>query len=937
MGEADGVEVHTHQRNGGSSATTSTTTVAVEEHPDAPIQDTSRVEELEADSSPPTPRFIQDEGTWKKWKWVPYPVRRFCRAGAKWARGPPNPRDHKIEPLLPQIQHAPILLFDKFVPQRKHRIWLLIGYFAVWIVTFALVIRQGLSVSEIEGWGLPSSIGCGAAYWASGNGCGLDGADCRPFSGSGFAFRCPANCASYSVLNPRAVGSQEVIYEPLIVGGPPAVERDATSPVYRGDSFICGAAVHAGMISNLQGGCGVVRLVGTQRNFNASSRNGISSYGFDSYFPLSITFEPGIECSSRDMRWPLLAVSVVFSVVLSLFVTHPGLFFFPIFVSTYWTVGMATDPPSHTNIPSLFSREIGNFLPAMLAAWVMYDKMGIRRTLTGLTAQIEKTVLWLGACWVGALTNHTFDFIPIQRLTPHDLQQQPGARAALAIIILVLLAIVASQIWFFRQEGRLIRHLELYALFVGGLIVCLVLPDLKLRIHHYILALLLLPGTSMQTRPSLLYQGLLIGFFVNGIARWGWDPILQTAYALQGDAQLGSPLPTILAPIIDLVSNSSGSNSSELVSSITFSWLPPPGIEYDGISVLVNDVERYRRYFTDDGDLSNDAGGNNFTWTRKGPMEGFENEYFRFAWMEGSSSEDYTKAGVWNSRGEWEDMAPGPSRVRLHIKTVYPNPPESTTAIMIVFHGLGDNEDSFATFARNLNLPGVLGISVRGTSPLPTALFSDELLDAGEGGMPGGGMAKHFHWGDDLRLDSSSSGGNGSSGKLDQDPGFEKARSLIMNRLVGDVLIAKCGWEMEDILLFGFGQGGSLALGLASMLRAPATSTGRVEEITDEEEKNTRKEKAFKGAVSIGGPLPTSMVPTIGSRAKAETPILICHGRESEAVDEDAVELARDEFEHVKIVEWKNRAAADDGMPRNRDEVLPMMQFIAERLRSGWS
>lgn len=36
-----------------------------------------------------------------------------------------------------------------------------------------------------------------------------------------------------------------------------------------------------------------------------------------------------------------------------------------------------------------------------------------------------------------------------------------------------------------------------------AIVVCLTLPGLELRIHHYILALLLLPGTGIQTRTSL--------------------------------------------------------------------------------------------------------------------------------------------------------------------------------------------------------------------------------------------------------------------------------------------------------------------------------------------------------------------------------------------------------------------------------------------------
>ncbi|KAK0728559.1 hypothetical protein B0T26DRAFT_176551 [Lasiosphaeria miniovina] len=648
MGE-NGTEVRSQardvegQESTSTSASASSTNVVVPEHPDAPIVEAALVNQND-DSRPPTPRFIQDERSWKRWKWVPYPVRRLTIAVYKWAQGPPSPNNFKIQPLLPSVQRAPVRLLDKFLPRKSHRAWLVFFYLSIWIVTFALVMRQGQSATEIDGWGTPSAIGCGNTYWAADNGCGLDGNDCRPFDGGGFAFKCPASCESYQVLNPHAVGATEVVYQPLVIGGP----GSNGSAVYRGDSFICGAAIHAGVISNTVGGCGVVKLIGLQRDFNSSTQNGISSVGFDSYFPLSFTFETGTQCVSRDTRWPLLAVSVVFSTVLALFVTSPALFFFPVFTGIYWTVGLATDPPGYSSIAGLFSNELGNFLPAVFTAWVMYDKMGVRRTLKGLTAQVEKSVLWLGGCWVGALTNYTFDFIPIQRLTPHDLDQQPGARAALAIIIIVLAVVAVSQIWFFRQEGRLVKYLKLYALLVAAIVISVVLPGLSLRIHHYILALLLLPGTSMQTRPSLLYQGILVGLFLNGIARWGWDSFLQTAAALQGDAQLGSPLPSIPAPNITLGS---------ALSSITFTWGLSPGPELDGLSVLVNDVERFRTYFADEFDSSP-----NFTWTRRAGLE--ENEYFRFAWMQGSGSEDYTKAGTWNAKGEWVAMQPGPSRVR---------------------------------------------------------------------------------------------------------------------------------------------------------------------------------------------------------------------------------------------------------------------------------
>jgi hypothetical protein len=281
----------------------------------------------------------------------------------------------------------------------------------------------------------------------------------------------------------------------------------------------------------------------------------------------------------------------------------------------------------------------------------MYDKMGIRRTLDKLTAQFEKTILWLGPCWVGAMDNYTLSFIPIQRLTGHDLEQQPGAKAALAIIVVVLVGIIATQVYFFQQEGRFRKYITLYAVFILTIVIFLTLPGLNLRIHHYILALLLLPGTSLQTRPSLIYQGLLIGLFINGAARWGFDSVLQTPGALQGDAQKGTELPVINAPDINWAGDAGG------LSNITISWQPPKGDGIDGISILVNDVERFRSYFEDA--INHEE---NFEWSRESDLD--RPEYFRFAFMQGSSAGDYTKAGTWTADGEWQQMEEGPSKVK---------------------------------------------------------------------------------------------------------------------------------------------------------------------------------------------------------------------------------------------------------------------------------
>ncbi|TKA46591.1 hypothetical protein B0A54_02423 [Friedmanniomyces endolithicus] len=542
---------------------------------------------------------------------IPPRLRSAWSATVKWVQGPQPPRIFTITPIFPKIQHAPLALLDRYAPRRIQRFWLLIALYACWLLAFSLILRASSYSESIPGYGSPARLSCASRYWSEGNGCGLNGNRCRPFSNATMAFRCPADCHKQLILNPHAVGDQEVVYKPLVVGGPAdrstGLEDEVLSnAIYRGDSFICASAVHAGFISDSQGGCGVLTLTGEQPSFTASTNHGIESIGFPSYFPHSFGFLPGTRAQCHDLRWPALAISAFFTATLSIFTTDPA---------------------------------------------------------------IEKTLLWLGAAWVGALNNETFDRIPIQRLTAHDIQAQPGAVPALVAVVLTIFSIALAQAWSFRLEGRMPRYLVLYSLFVTAILLMLALPGLNLRIHHYILALLLLPGTSFQNRTSMLYQGLLVGMFVNGIARWGFDSLLQTPGELFQGAQQGT-----LLPEIGVVSMG--------MSSITFGlgalprWDSRAKVLFDGISVLVNDVERFRGYGGSDGsDWDGGGGSGNLTWTwhrhrvgRHSAQDGERDihgdtgdsdadaetlanlpEYFRFAYMAGSQVADFSKAGTWTA------------------------------------------------------------------------------------------------------------------------------------------------------------------------------------------------------------------------------------------------------------------------------------------------
>lgn len=444
------------------------------------------------------------------------------------------------------------------------------------------------------------------------------------------------------VLEPYTVGGQEVNYQSLVIGG--STDDQGGDPgIYRGDSYICPAALHAGLISDQGGGCGVLRRTGGHNDFPSVEKNGVSSIGYDSYFPLSFTFDLGsseeADAKCKDLRWPLFAFSLTVTALLAFFFTPPALFYTSVFFIVYFQVALSSDPPESPDYYEVVSTALGRFLPTAFVGYAMYY-FCVRHTLTDLDAHWDKMVLWLGGCWVGALDTDTFDKIPISRLTPHDIRQQPGAIPALIIIVGLLLLIAITQALAFRNEGRMPKMLVVYGVMVFGVLALVAVPHMNLRIHHYILGLIFLPGTTLQTRPSLLYQGILVGLVINGIARWGYDSILQTPAALLGDAQLGSILPEIAPPLI--LSNES--------ISFTFQNITEDAA---GISALVNDVERFHSFRLEDGSIDS------FNWTR---FEKDVPEYFRFGYMKMSSLggvffEDFTRPAVWNVDGSWNQSS----------------------------------------------------------------------------------------------------------------------------------------------------------------------------------------------------------------------------------------------------------------------------------------
>ncbi|KAJ4510967.1 hypothetical protein HRR78_005255 [Exophiala dermatitidis] len=197
-------------------------------------------------------------------------------------------------------------------------------------------------------------------------------------------------------------------------------------------------------------------------------------------------------------------------------------------------------------------------------------------------------------------------------------------------------------------------------------------------------------------------------------------------------------------------------------------------------------------------------------------------------------------------------------------------PPNNVPTNVILFlPGLGDTAKNFSSFAKALNLPDALTITLNPPFPLPFP------LGAGD------------QWSEDLQVDTT-------TGAIDPDSPLTRAVGLVAKDVIADVLIGKSRYRPDHIHLFGF---------------AP-----------------------LGGVISVGGYLPLS-TPLAAITSKNRTPVLVLSGSNSPLASPDSSPLKRikSAYEFVTYHQWKK---ADDSMPKNRDEVLPMMQFWGRRLKS---
>lgn len=194
----------------------------------------------------------------------------------------------------------------------RRRTVLIAGLILTWSLSFTLLshdstpLLRATTESSSPEWLPVKKLSCTDTFWVPEE-CGIHGESCQLRSNHFTAFQCPANCVRDGIVtgNPHLAGAHDVLGEPLVIGG----------PIYRGDSYICPTAVHAGVVEDATGGCGVAKFMGMTNSFpGVYGMYGKKSIDVDSYFPLTFRFtleSEDLQCPapSKDLKWTLPLVS----------------------------------------------------------------------------------------------------------------------------------------------------------------------------------------------------------------------------------------------------------------------------------------------------------------------------------------------------------------------------------------------------------------------------------------------------------------------------------------------------------------------------------------------------------------------------------------------------------------------------------------------------
>ncbi|TFK75647.1 hypothetical protein BDN72DRAFT_831971 [Pluteus cervinus] len=227
---------------------------------------------------------------------------------------------------------------------------------------------------------------------------------------------------------------------------------------------------------------------------------------------------------------------------------------------------------------------------------------------------------------------------------------------------------------------------------------------------------------------------------------------------------------------------------------------------------------------------------------------------------------------------------PAPKTTKIAVPFTYsPSDDGTDENLLIILHGLGDTHVPFSRMAKNLKLPQTATLTLRAPELIPF-LYEDA-----------------YQWYPSFD----------GLGQPIERPNPTKALDLLSNVL--EHLQTECNWSPRKIHLFGFGQGGTVAVELCiRWWKAQMTSQNPL---------------PLASIVSISGPLLS--YPTLST--KCPTPLLIVQRPSSEdfAISSSAITDLNKGYQTVIEQKLSN---PNGGMPASKAEWEPIMRFWSEKL-----
>ena len=215
------------------------------------------------------------------------------------------------------------------------------------------------------------------------------------------------------------------------------------------------------------------------------------------------------------------------------------------------------------------------------------------------------------------------------------------------------------------KSGRFRRYFKLYMCIIAGCTFGALIPGLTLRLHHYILGIMLIPGCATRGASAYLFQGILLGLVLSGVAKWDFASILETNVSLLrggAGAALKPPEFTFNESTPHVISWYLPENVTDVETDLTG--------KIDGYSLLLNDFEVYvGKNESVDLDLlygENEQLSQMIDTALQESTNNSINLYLRVARASVKKPKDYrgdyTNAGIlqW-PQGIWKDPAPGVS------------------------------------------------------------------------------------------------------------------------------------------------------------------------------------------------------------------------------------------------------------------------------------